>query len=321
MAQHGLHDLSRLTRKLGERRGPRELMLHRHERHTHANHAPDVRPPHPGAANDQLRLDASLVRLHGPDPAVLDLDAGYLGLAVELRAALGGQPSHRLARPDALGYAVGRDEEAAQDPVRVKQRYLLRALIGGDKVRLQTPRGGEAVPALEVSQPLGGLRNLYAADLVATRLAVHLEFHVAPDTVLGQVGHHLGRVGLEHEPGSVGGGPASLEERPLIQDHHIPPSEPAQMLGHAAADDAGPTITTPALLSIHHPRRPQPAVTRPEATRIYVRGLLRIANFFPIYGTSNTGRSGSQGVVNLWRRSMQDPVYRDFPESSSHGCG
>src|SRR5215218_3333923 len=88
VAQHGLHDLPRLARQLGERRGPRELVLHRHERHGHPDHAPDVRPPHPGAADDQLRLDASPVRLHGPDPAVLHLDAGYLGLAVELHAAL-----------------------------------------------------------------------------------------------------------------------------------------------------------------------------------------------------------------------------------------
>ena len=95
------------------------------------------------------------------------------------------------------------------------------------------------------SPPLRSLGDLYAAHLVATRPAVQLELHVAPDAVFGQVGHRLGRVGLEHEPGSVGGGPASLEERPLIQDHHIPPAEPAQMLGHTAADDAGPDDHTP----------------------------------------------------------------------------
>src|SRR5687768_8446892 len=79
----------------------------------------------------------------------------------------------------------------------------------------------------------------------ATRPAVKPEIHVAPDAVFGQVGHHLGRVVLEHEPGSVGGGPTSLEERSLIQDHHIPPAEPCQMLCHAAADDASPDDNNP----------------------------------------------------------------------------
>src|SRR5688572_9279169 len=101
------------------------------------------------------------------------------------------------------------------------------------------------MPALEIPPPLRGLGDLYAPHLVATRLAVQLELHVAPDAVSGQVGHHLGRVGLEHEPWSVGSRPTSLEQRPLIQDHYIPPAEPAQMLGHTAADDAGPDDHTP----------------------------------------------------------------------------
>src|ERR671913_499971 len=46
------------------------------------------------------------LRLHGSNPTILDLDAGDLGLAVELHAALPGQPGHRLTRPDGLGDAV-----------------------------------------------------------------------------------------------------------------------------------------------------------------------------------------------------------------------
>ena len=72
-----------------------------------------------------------------------------------------------------------------------------------------------------------------------------------------------------------------------------------------------PTITTPALLSIHHPRCP--AVQR----KPYgcVRGLLRIAKSFPIYGTSNTGQPGSQEVEpRPTRRSSSAEIqYADIP--------
>ena len=115
---------------------------------------------------------------------------------------------------------------------------------------------------LEVLPPLPGLGDFYAAHLVATRLAVKLELRVAPDAVFSQVGHGLGRVGLEHEPRGVGGGPARLEERTLIQDHHIPPSEPAQMLGDTAADDPGPNDHNPRT-TLHTP--PRAAKTGPAA--------------------------------------------------------
>src|SRR3712207_7916778 len=35
-------------------------------------------------------------------------------------------------------------------------------------------------------------------------------------------------------------GPTGLEQRPLIQDHHVPPPEARQVLGDAAADNTGP---------------------------------------------------------------------------------
>src|SRR5215208_1940133 len=70
-----------------------------------------------------------------------------------------------------------------------------------------------------------------------------------------------------------------------------------------------PTITHPALLSTHYPKPPQagrehqaplPPPNIPEDSAVVqnphgrVRGLLRITNRFPVCGTSNTGRRGSQ---------------------------
>src|ERR671910_801226 len=179
------------------------------------------------------------------------------------------QPGHRLARPDCFGDAICRNVEAAPDPVRIQNRHALHTLLRRNELGFEAPRGREPVLALEIFPPLLGLGDLYAPHLVATRPAVQLELHVAPDAVFGQVGHHLGRVGLEHEPGSVGGGPTSLEERSLIQDHHIPPAKPCQMLGHAAADDASPDDHN-ARPTLHTPH--QAATCRlPNSGRYYLR--------------------------------------------------
>ena len=56
---------------------------------------------------------------------------------------------------------------------------------------------------------------------------------------LGEGGHRLRWVDLEDEPRRVGGGPAGLEQRPLVDDGHVPPPEPGQVIRHAAPGDAG----------------------------------------------------------------------------------
>ena len=245
MAHDGVDGLPRLPGELREPGGPCVLVLHRHERDVHADHPPEPWPPHPRAGYDELRINAPPVRLDGAHTTIPDLDAGNFGLAVERRAELPSQPGHRLARPDGFGDAVRRDVEATPDPAFIQERYFLHALLGRDEFGFEPPRGCEPVFALEILPPLPGLGDLYAPHLVAARLAVQLELHVAPDAVSGQVGHRLGRIGLEHESGSVRSGPTRLEKRPLIQDHYVPQTETAQMLGDAATDDPGPNDHNP----------------------------------------------------------------------------
>jgi hypothetical protein len=100
-----------LPLELRERRGPYELVLHRGERDPHADHAPDLRPPDPGAAYDDLGFDAPPRGLDRAYPATLDVDARDLRLAVEPGAAVHGHPGHRLASPELPGDAVGGHEE------------------------------------------------------------------------------------------------------------------------------------------------------------------------------------------------------------------
>src|SRR5215211_9172645 len=152
--------LARLPCQLLQRRSPRVLVLHRHERHLHADHTSDPGPPHPRAAHDELGLDAAPIRLDGPHATILDLDIRDFGLAVELRAALPGQPGHRLARPDGLGDAVCRNVEAAPDPVRIQNRHLLHTLLRRNELGFEPPRGREPVLALEIVPPLPALAGL-----------------------------------------------------------------------------------------------------------------------------------------------------------------
>src|SRR3712207_4583783 len=87
MAQDRMDHLPALALELLKRRGPRVLVLHRCQRDGHAHHPPEAWPPHPGAADNSLGLDATLRGLESPDAPALDLDARDLGLAVELRTA------------------------------------------------------------------------------------------------------------------------------------------------------------------------------------------------------------------------------------------
>src|SRR3712207_6700199 len=87
MAQDRMDHLPTLALELLKRRGPRVLVLHRCQGDRHAHHPPNPRPPHPGAADHRLGLDAPPRGLESPDAPALHLDARDLGLAVELRAA------------------------------------------------------------------------------------------------------------------------------------------------------------------------------------------------------------------------------------------
>jgi hypothetical protein len=87
--------------------------------------------------------------------------------------------------------------------------------------------------------------DLHATDRVEARLAVEFQPRIAPDAVAREVGHRLRRIGLEDEPRRMRGRPARLEQRPLIQDHHVPPAEIGEMRRGAAADDAGPDEHNP----------------------------------------------------------------------------
>lgn len=156
-----------------------------------------------GAADDDVGVQIALV---GTDTRHLAVGPEYVENLVagqEAHAALGGPADLRLDGEDGLGEAVGRHEEAAQDPVRVHQRVLLDAFVGGQEAGLDAPGGDPAVAAAQFGEALGGGGHFEAADLEEAGLAVDVEGAELLDGVAGQFRHGLGGVRLEDQARGV----------------------------------------------------------------------------------------------------------------------
>jgi hypothetical protein len=135
VAQDRVHDLARLARELGQRRGVGELMLDGHERDVEARREPrHVPPPDAGRDDDVLGADRAQRGLDADRPPALDEQAGDLAAA---------EDGDRLARAEALGRlhrlgdAVVGDEEAAEDGGRIEQRDELGHLRGVEQARVE----------------------------------------------------------------------------------------------------------------------------------------------------------------------------------------
>lgn len=148
-------------------------------------------PQMPAAAHDDVGGDLALVGEDAGDAALALLDVEDLVAGEEAYAALGGPADLRLYGEDGLGEAVGRDEEAAEDLVRVDERVLLDALLGAQQPGLDAPGGDPAVAAVQFGDALGSGRHFEAADLQEAGLAVDVEGTELLDRVAGQLGHGL----------------------------------------------------------------------------------------------------------------------------------
>ena len=172
---------------------------------------------------------------HGAVPLV---DGRDLGLLEQGRArALGGRGHrHRGVAGDCL--AVLRDVDGAHDIVGDDQRQPLACLPRADLVNLDAEDAPQRddVPEL-VHAPLGaGDRD--AANLPEARWPARLGFQgrVQVDGVPGQLDQGLGGPELGDQPGGVPGGAAG--QLPALQDYHVFPAQPGQVVGDAGAGDA-----------------------------------------------------------------------------------
>jgi hypothetical protein len=86
--------------------------------------------------------------------------------------------------------------------------------------------------------PLGGAGHLDAADRLEAGLAFREQFIEMADRVGCQAGHRLRRDGLEDHARGVGGGATGLEQRSLVDQEQVGPTELAEVFGNGATDRA-----------------------------------------------------------------------------------
>lgn len=119
-------------------------------------------------------------------------------------------PSHEIA---AVNHPFVDDREPGLD-------FLWR-----QEMAFQLVAHRHALFALELCPPLRRVRDLDATDLVKTRLVPDSAAAEHCHCVLGELGHHLGIVGLKDEAGRMAGGAAGLKQWPLVNDGGVPSNQ------------------------------------------------------------------------------------------------
>ena len=248
LPQHGHLRQARLLAlfQLRDRVGDDVLVLDRDHRQVEAHHGTHL--PGPGACGRHHRLagDVAPRGLHQPLAGAGALDAGDLGVAVDLR------PPVARALCQCLGHVHRRDmavvgvEEGAYQPLQVAERPEVADLVGADQ--LEGDADGvrrAAVVAVFVHPLLVGGEPEVAGAVEAHRLpGFRLQLLIEVDRVLVQLADAVAHVEERQQPGRVPGG--ACGELGLLDQHDVGPAELRQMVEHAAADDAA--------ADHHHPR-------------------------------------------------------------------
>ena len=116
---------------------------------------------------------------------------------------------------------------------------------------LDTPALAISGLALQVGESLRRPGDFQAAHWLGAWLTVELELRPQVHGVAGEVCHGLGRIDLKDQAGRVRRGAAGLEERALLDDYDVPPSELSQVVRHAASRDSRAYDDGPGVIRHH----------------------------------------------------------------------
>ncbi len=226
-----------------DRRGDRVLMSQRQQGHRHPDHGPDLRAPEACAGDDQIGADGVLLHTRAdayPGDATAGLlDPDHLGAAVEDHAGAPTASDQQLHRARREREPVGGRVVATEELVAVQQGVQAYALLRIDQAGVDPPGLGPAELALQIGPPGGRGGHLQTTDLIEAGAAVGRHVQQLLHGVAGEQGHGAGRVGLEHQSRSVGGGATGGGQRTLLDDGDVGPATGDQLVGQVGADDAG----------------------------------------------------------------------------------
>ena len=176
-----------------------------------------------GGADHVLAGDVALGGLDDPLQALAALDAGDLGLLVDLGAVLAGALGQGHGDVDRRDMAVGRVPERADQAVHGGERPELLDLLDADQVALDADGLGRAlVVAVLVHAVAVGRQAQVAGVVEAHGLAgLGLQLLVELDRVLVELADAVAHVEERQQAGGVPGR-AGGQLGPLEQDHVVP---------------------------------------------------------------------------------------------------
>ena len=213
-----------------ERLGDQVLVPVRDDRQVDADETRDLRRVHAGGVDDDLALDAALVRLHRDDLAVARLDARHGRAHLELRAEPARRVRERERQLARIEVAVVGDERRGDDAVGAHRREELLRLLRRHDLHRQAERLRPRRLAAELLVPRLRRREPQPAELVPAGIVAGelLQLGVEPDRVLHHPRQRDRRPQLADEPGAV---PRRAVRELVLLERGASPSSPASRGG------------------------------------------------------------------------------------------
>ena len=211
-------------------------MGHRHERHAHAGHAPDLRGEHAAGVDHDVGLDVAALGAHPAHAPVAHVEPGHARVRVDVAAALARALGERVGEQARVEVAVGRQPRRAEHAVGGHEREALLRLLRAQQLERQPERLGPArlAPGLLPTRFRRREPQPAALDPAAVERPVELD----------RVHHHPRQ---RHRAAQLPDEPGRVERRAggelvAVDQHDVVPAELGEVVGdraaaHAPADD------------------------------------------------------------------------------------
>ena len=178
----------------GDREQRGMLVVDRRRHDERARHRRDLRAPDSARDDDDVRLDASLLRVdRSHRHAVRHLDAGDPAMREHLGTELARSLSQRICRRVRIEMTVARHPHRAVQRVRRDDRHAARGLSGRHQLDVQANAARAAHAALQLHQLI-----LARCEAQAAHRLEHAELLVQLDAVAAESHHRRRGIELRH---------------------------------------------------------------------------------------------------------------------------